>query len=140
MSDVFGYEGFQYEYVPGWPTLPEGYTLLECPGVAVDSQDNVFLLTRGEHPLMQFDKDGNFIKSFGEGYFSNRTHGLYIAHDDTLLVADDGIHTVQRFNSAGGAVVRTGRPQQPIAEVGRAAVQPADFRGYPSVQRRLVRL
>ena len=73
MADVFGYEGFQYEYVPGWPTLPEGYTLLECPGVAVDSHDNVFLLTRGEHPLMQFDKDGNFIKSFGEGYFSSRT-------------------------------------------------------------------
>ena len=102
MAEVFGYEGFQYEYVPDWPKLPEGYALHECPGVAVDSKDNVYLLTRGEHPLMQFDREGNFIKSFGEGWFSkNRTHGLYIAHDDTLLVADDGIHTIQQFSPDG---------------------------------------
>ena len=74
MAEVFGYDGFQYEHVPDWPRLPEGYALHECPGVAVDSKDNVFLLTRGEHPLMQFDREGNFIKSFGHGYFSaNRT-------------------------------------------------------------------
>ena len=44
----------------------------------MDSQDNVYVLTRGEHPIIVFDRDGNFIRSFGEGLFSDRTHGLYI--------------------------------------------------------------
>ncbi len=114
MPEVFGYEGFQYEYVPDWPKLPEGYALHECPGVAVDSRDNVYLLTRGEHPLIQFDREGNFIKSFGEGYFSkNRTHGLYIAHDDTLLVADDGIHTIQQFSPDGERMRELGNRDNP---------------------------
>ena len=140
MADVFGYEGFQYEYVPGWPNIPEGYSLLECPGVAVDSQDNVYLLTRGDHPLMQFDKDGNFIKSFGEGYFSNRTHGLYIAHDDTLLVADDGIHTIQQFNSAGEQLFELGNRNNPSPKWGgepfnrptSAAIRPSNGDWYVS--------
>ncbi len=113
MANVFGYPGFEYEYVPDWAKLPDGYSLHECPGVAVDSQDNVFLLTRGEHPLMQFDKDGNFIKSFGEGYFSHRTHGLYIAHDDSLLVADDGIHTIQQFSADGERIAELGDRDNP---------------------------
>ena len=113
MADVFGYPGFEYEYVPDWAKLPDGYSLHECPGVAVDSQDNVFLLTRGEHPLMQFDKGGNFIKSFGEGYFSHRTHGLYIAHDDSLLVADDGIHTIQQFSADGERIAELGNRDNP---------------------------
>ena len=66
-----------------------------------DSEDRVFILTRGEHPIMVFDKDGNFLRSFGEGLFSNRTHGLYIAHDDSILAADDGIHTIQKFTRTG---------------------------------------
>ena len=113
MSDIFGYGDFRYEHVPGWPTVPDGCALVECPGVAVDSQDNVFLLTRGERPLMQFDMDGNFVKSFGEGLFSDRTHGLYAAHDDTLLVADDGIHTIQRFNAAGERLSELGERGAP---------------------------
>jgi len=43
---------FRYEYVEGWGTLPAGVTFHECPGVAVDAQDNVYVLTRGQHPIM----------------------------------------------------------------------------------------
>ena len=93
MADTYGEGNFQYNFVADWLKLPDGYKLLECPGVAVDGEDRVFILTRGEHPIMVFDKDGNFIRSFGEGLFSdNRTHGLYYsAADDSLLAADDGI-------------------------------------------------
>ena len=75
MAEVYGENGFLYEYVDGWGTLPDGMTYVECPGVAVDSKDNVFILTRGEHPVIVFDKEGNFLRTFGEGYFSNRTTG-----------------------------------------------------------------
>ena len=115
MADTYGEGNFQYTFVDDWLKLPEGYKLLECPGVAVDGEDRVFILTRGEHPIMVFDRDGNFIRSFGEGLFSdNRTHGLYYsAADDSLLAADDGIHTIQKFSSTGEKLKEIGERNHP---------------------------
>ena len=100
MSEIYGQGDFQYTFVENWAKLPEGKRLLECPGVVCDSNDQVFVLTRGLEPIMVFDQDGNYLRAIGEGQFSeNRTHGLYIAHDDSLLAADDGIHTIQKFST-----------------------------------------
>lgn len=118
MSDVYGSGDFLYEHVAGWGKLPRGMSFLECPGVAVDSRDNVYVLTRGEHPIIVFDREGNFLRSFGEGLFSNRTHGLYIAHDDSLLVADDGIHTIQKFTPTGKKLMEIGQRNQPAPRWG----------------------
>ena len=114
MADTFGTGEFQYKHVDGWGKLPQGMTFQECPGVAVDSRDNVYFLTRGEHPIIVLDREGNFIRTFGEGLFSSdRTHGLYIAHDDSVLVADDGIHTIQKFNSEGDKLMEIGERNHP---------------------------
>ena len=101
MAQEFGQNGFIYNHVAGWPILPDGMRFIECPGVAVDSLDNIYVLTRGDNPIIVFDKHGNFKNTFGEGLFSNRTHGLYIAYDDSILVADDGLHTIQKFSPGG---------------------------------------
>ena len=114
MAEVFGSGDFSYTYVDGWAKLPSGMTFKECPGVAVDSRDNVYILTRGDHPIIVLDKDGNFVRSFGQGFFSDdRTHGLYIGHDDSLMVADDGIHTIQKFNSKGEKTMEIGERNHP---------------------------
>jgi DNA-binding beta-propeller fold protein YncE len=82
----------------------------------VDAQDNVYVLTRGEHPIMVFDRAGNYRRSFGEGLFSDRTHGLYIAHDSSLLIADDGIHTIQKFNTSGERLLEIGKRNNPATK------------------------
>lgn len=110
---MFGEGDFLYNFVNDWAKLPQGMSFVECPGVAVDSQDNVYVLTRGEHPVIVFDCDGNFLRTFGEGHFSDRTHGLYIAHDDSLFIADDGIHTIQKFTPAGEKVLEIGERNNP---------------------------
>jgi DNA-binding beta-propeller fold protein YncE len=113
MPDIYGNNRFLYKHVTGWGKLPRGWKFLECPGVAVDSHDNVYVLTRGEHPIIVFDKEGNFLRSFGEGLFSNRTHGLYIAHDDSVFAADDGIHTIQKFSPTGEKLLEIGQRNHP---------------------------
>ena len=118
MAEVYGENGFLYEYVDGWGKLPDGMNYVECPGVAVDSKDNVYILTRGEHPVIVIDKEGNFLRTFGEGYFSHRTHGLYCAYDDTLLIADDGIHTIQKFSSDGELLMEIGERDHPSPKWG----------------------
>lgn len=114
MSKIFGVGDFQYEYVDGWPNVPRQIEFVECPGVAVDSQDKVYLLTRGADPIVIFDKDGHYLNTIGKGMFSeSRTHGLYIAHDDSILVADDGLHTIQKISPEGEKLMEIGQRNKP---------------------------
>ena len=141
MPEVYGIGDFRYNFVENWAKLPSGMTFKECPGVAVDSQDNVYVLTRGEHPIIVFDREGNFIRTFGEGMFSaNRTHGLFIAHDDSILAADDGIHTIQKFNREGDKLMEIGERNapaprwsgQPFNRPTSAAIMPSNGDVYVS--------
>ena len=54
-------------------------------------RDSVYVFNRGEHPMVVFDREGNFITSWGEGVFS-RAHGLHIDADDNLYCTDDGVN------------------------------------------------
>src|SRR6266404_6138599 len=46
---------------------PAAYVMGEVIGVAVNSKGHVFLLNRGYHPLLEFDAEGAFVRSMGEG-------------------------------------------------------------------------
>ncbi len=96
---------FQYQPVPGWEQLPEDWSLVEVAGLASDSQGNVYVYNRGEHPVIVFDRDGKFLRSWGEGTF-NRPHGLHIGPGDTLYLSDDCDHTVKKY-TAGGELLMT---------------------------------
>ncbi len=45
-----------------WAKLPPGIGWKEVAGVATDSRDRVFVFSRGEHPLLVFDRDGTFLE------------------------------------------------------------------------------
>ena len=47
---------FRYETEEGWGKVPEGYDFPDAPGVTVDSKDNVYVLNRGPHPVIVFDR------------------------------------------------------------------------------------
>lgn len=114
MGVIVGTGDFRYEALESWEKLPEGVRLIETPGVAVNSRDEVFLLTRNpEHPVMVFDRDGNFLRSFGQGVFSQRTHGIFIGPDDSVYCADDGTHTITKWTPEGSLLMTLGVPGQP---------------------------
>ena len=100
---------YTYEVVSGWEKLPPEHGWREVAGVAVDSQDRVYLFSRGDHPMNVFDRDGNFIKSWGEGVFT-RAHGVTLAPDGTLFCADDGDHTVRQCTLDGKVLMTVGTP------------------------------
>jgi DNA-binding beta-propeller fold protein YncE len=112
MSEILGFGDFQYEAVPGWGKLPEGWSFRECASVAVDSQDRVYVFSRGEHPLTVFDKDGSFLTSWGEDIFK-RAHGLHMGPDDTLWCTDDGDHSVRKCTLDGKVLMTIGLPGTP---------------------------
>ena len=83
-SKVLGEGRLRYE-VAEWGKLPDGWALNDVAAVAVDSKDRVYVFNRGAHPMIVFDREGNFIRSWGEGLFS-RAHGLHIGPDQNLIL------------------------------------------------------
>ena len=119
MSVNVGNGSFKYEALDQWQKLPDGLTLNETPGVAVDSKDRLFALTRNtEHPVMVFDPDGNLLRTFGQGIFTKRSHGIFIGPDDSVYCADDGTHTITKFNPEGKLLMTIGTPGKPSARWG----------------------
>ena len=112
MSVVIGTGKFTYEVAEGWGKLPEGWSYREVAAVGVDRQDRVYVFTRGQHPVIIFDRDGNFLRSWGEGLFK-RAHGVTMGPDDTIYLTDDGDHTVRKCTPNGKVLLTLGIPGKP---------------------------
>jgi hypothetical protein len=115
MSKVLGEGRLRYE-VAEWGKLPDGWALNDVAAVAVDSKDRVYVFNRGAHPMIVLDREGNFIRSWGEGLFS-RAHGLHIGPDENLYCTDDGDHTVRKCTPEGKVLLTIGIPGKPAAYV-----------------------
>jgi DNA-binding beta-propeller fold protein YncE len=82
-----------FEVDPAWPKVPAKWKLGDASSVAIDAQDNVYVLHRprtlkpeqaamAAPPVMVFDAAGNYLKSWGgagSGYdWPEREHGIHI--------------------------------------------------------------
>src|SRR5580765_6840857 len=110
---VLGSGSYRYRVVDNWAKLPDGWEFKDVGAVAVDGKDRVYVFNRGEHPMMVFDRDGKFIRSWGEGGFP-RAHGIHI-HEDTLYLTDDGGHFVRKTTLEGKVLLELGVPGKPAA-------------------------
>ena len=75
---------YKYRIIENWAKLPDGWSFKEVGAVGIDKNDNVYVFNRGEHPMMVFDRDGNFLRSWGEGQYP-RAHGVHMGPDDIDL-------------------------------------------------------
>jgi len=92
--------------------LPPGWSFREIGAVGIDRHDNVYVFNRGEHPMIVLDREGNFLRSWGEGIFP-RAHGLSAGPDDTFFLTDDADHTVRQCTPTGKVLLTIGIPGQP---------------------------
>ena len=111
---TLGTAGYTYHVAEGWGNLPDGWSFKEAAAVGVDSKDNVYVFNRGEHPMIVLDREGNFIRSWGEGIFP-RAHGITMMPDDTIFCTDDGDHTVRKCTLDGQVLLTLGISGKPAA-------------------------
>jgi DNA-binding beta-propeller fold protein YncE len=105
---------YVFEVVDDWARLPAGWSFREVSGVGVDRQDRVYVFCRGEHPLIVFDREGNFLGSWGEGVFT-RPHAVTMGPDELIYLTDDGDHTVRKCSLEGRVLMTIGVPGKPAA-------------------------
>src|SRR6266508_3636155 len=123
----------RYEVVEGWEQLPAGFTHLDSVGVSVDSDDNVYLLTRYQPRVIVYSRDGEFQRSWGEDLFMERTHGLTVGPDESVYCVDESAHCIYKFTLAGELLLTIGTRGNP-ADTGYDGT-PASIRGGPPFNR-----
>lgn len=101
-----------FRFEDGWAKLPEGWTIGDVGGVAVDDGGNVYVFNRGAHPMIVFDRAGNYLRSWGEGIFRT-PHAVDLAADGFLYCTDDGDHTVRKCTPDGRVVLQFGEANRP---------------------------
>lgn len=92
-----------FQVDPLWPQpLPEDWMFGNVVGVAVDSQDHVWIVHRprsqngseGTPPVLAFDQEGNVVRSWGGRdaipEWGTQEHGLYIDYQDRVWVGFGG--------------------------------------------------
>ena len=122
---VFGQGTHQYTVQEDWWTLPEGWEFGWIPAVAVDSQDRVYVYSRSEHPMVIFDRDGNFIDAWGDDILKD-AHGIFIDADDNIYCTERDTHVMRKFTTDGELLMTLGTPDEPGAE-GEPFNKPTDF-------------
>lgn len=109
---LYGTGKYRYELIDGWAKCPEGWSFMDVGGLAIDSEDRIYVLNRGDHPVMIFDREGNLLDSWGEGFFKS-AHGIYVSPDGFIYCTDDGDHTVSKFTSEGKLLLTLGTKGKP---------------------------
>jgi len=89
-----------YEVHDDWMRLPPEVDVLAA-SVTVDSHDNVYCFSRSkEHPVVVFDRDGNFVRSWGAGLFAF-PHTIRADENDNLWIVDRDHGQMMLFTTAG---------------------------------------
>ncbi len=103
---VLGSGNFKYEKVPEWPKMPKYWEFGAASDGAVNSKGEIYIFSRGKHPLTIWTKEGDFLSSWGEGTFSANPHGIYIAPNDNVWLVDRDFHIATEY-TPGGEALRT---------------------------------
>jgi hypothetical protein len=98
----------EFGVVPNWEQLPASFTHLDVVGIGIDSKDRVYVLTRAKPRVIVYDRDGRYLHSWGDGFFTERTHGLTIGAGDEVYVVDEGSEVIYRFTTDGTLVQTIG--------------------------------
>ena len=97
-----------HRVVENWPRLPSGWYLGEVAAVDVDADDNVWVFSRGAHPVIQFDESGEVLQVWSE-FPVQEAHGLRVGPEGNIWTVDVSDHHVLKSTPQGNLLMILGR-------------------------------
>ncbi len=99
-----------YVSAADWPKLPPTLVLGAVCGAAI-GEDTVFVLHRGNPPVLCLDAEGKLLRSWGNGQIGMGHHIRY--EQGHVWITDIEHHQVLKFTPAGRLVMELGKKDQP---------------------------
>jgi DNA-binding beta-propeller fold protein YncE len=116
-----------YRVMIDWPKLPHNWRLGQVAGVAVDRRGRYYIYHRGNEapPLICFDREGEYLRSWGEGAYV-RPHMVKCDGDDNVWLIDDNGHVLHLYSPEGELLTSLGTKGVP-GEDGSHFDKPTDI-------------
>lgn len=95
-----------------WGKLPQGIAFKTKSKIACDSKGNVYVFQRGDPPVVVFDTNGKYLRSWGNDLFSD-AHGIYIDDDDRVFLVDRDSHEIVVCDTKGKVLFTLGKRNRP---------------------------
>ncbi len=107
------------------PLMPDGHTIGETVGVAMNSRRHLFVYTRSGNAgpargataaeLFEFDQNNKYVKEWGQNmYGASFAHVVRVDKDDNVWIVDEGSNMVVKFNPQGLVTLVLGRKAEAI--------------------------
>lgn len=64
--------------------------------------------TMTTEPVVEFDENGKYIRSFGAGLFGGRPHGIHLDSDNNIWISDGSSHIVVKLSQQGQVLLTIG--------------------------------
>jgi DNA-binding beta-propeller fold protein YncE len=146
-----------FQVDPAWPKIPNNWVLGEVSSVSADAQDRIWVLHRprtvrptqksmAAPPVLVFDHDGNFIKSWGgpgEGYeWPASEHGVFVDYKGNVWIGGNEPkvdHQILKFTNDGKFIMQIGHSGQSKGNQDTGNLnRPADVFVYPKTNEAFV--
>src|SRR5215475_14143047 len=102
-----------FKVVENFLKLPPTIYMAEVVGVDVDSKGQIYVLHRGKQPILEFNPDGSFVRSIGEGLPFEGPHSVRIDPQDNLWYIDAGTNLIIKFDTQKRVQMVLGRRPEP---------------------------
>ena len=98
-----------YRPVENWAQLPSGMEWGQVISAYPDGHGKIWVFHRKDPPILEFDRAGKFVRSFGAGMFK-QPHGLTVDRDGNIWVTDQTGQQAVKFSPEGKVLMTLGKP------------------------------
>ena len=84
----------------GFIAWPASAKIAEISSVAVGTNGHLYVLQRGEPPMLEFDEKGDYLRGWGSGMFKT-AHGIRVDRQGRVWTTDNGNHVLRSFSPDG---------------------------------------
>ena len=102
-----------YRPVPHGLQIPDNLEMGAPSSVGWTSMNRILVFNRGPNPLMEFEPDGTFVRSWGQGQY-DRPHGMRIDSEGHIWTTDVNADTVRKMNPEGEILLTINPDDTPL--------------------------